>query len=848
MKQKMPFVLLAALAAAVCAAVIAAAFFGVAVERWRNPGESACANLPSSDELRPDATRQLESESEFDALATQKGRATDSIKTMVVCGELFFLGNDAFELHFDFVDRVIGLTHSRITFDRLAYFSTERSIVNAQLTRLSPDAFAFSFWPTDDMTLDNIVVTSQKIKLAAPWIRSLVWVPGGELQRRRAHADERQLAAADVQVQFSLAAERESITYNAASSIGLLRLGESNQFDANSIALFAGNAPPDISRVAGILSSNPQAPLSHTNVRAVHNRIPNAFLLNAASRYHKLLDTPVKYTATEMGQITVEPATYAELNAANAARRAASKLVIDTVAELAPTIPMPLSLLRASDAISYGTKAANVAEMLRIGPELGADVPNGFAVPFGTFNQHMTMLHDSNVARVWNVSESRPERQDVLIELVGDPGANDGKTTLWLMAKRALQLRTIVNDLVANVTNTEGQRAQFNDSVVQMLVRFGPRQGDDMILAVLRKAIRVAPVSFAIESSLASAVALFGNGKPVDSLRCRSSSSAEDLVDFSGAGLYDSYTHKFRSEGRLSETVKQVWASLFTQRAVAERDAAGLDHLAVYMGVLVHPNYGTEQANGVAVTANALGPRPFPYDATDVYFNAQYGEVSVVNPPLGANMTAPVPDIFVRSTLYLISVFDTLSSLRPTPSATVLSEHESQVLAEAILKVHRHFLPIYSAKNVCAFDLEWKVQRTDDKAKRGLLAIKQVRPWAWGESCTRDVAMPVERLGAGDGFGTDGIVAAVFLALALIAIVLLTVALFLVSRKSAEQKENSDGTAKVIGARVVRSGHMRLHDEDEDDGAEEETAMDESEEPETKENSKKKKKKKTQEK
>jgi hypothetical protein len=146
----------------------------------------------------------------------------------------------------------------------------------------------------------------------------------------------------------------------------------------------------------------------------------------------------------------------------------------------------------------------------------------------------------------------------------------------------------------------------------------------------------------------------------VPSLRCRSSSSAEDLVDFSGAGLYDSYTHKFRSEGALSETVKQVWGSLFTRRAVAERDAAGLNHLAVYMGVLVHPNYGTEQANGVAVTANALGPRPFPYETTDVYFNAQYGEVSVVNPPLDDNQTAPTPDIFVRSVLYGISVFDSV--------------------------------------------------------------------------------------------------------------------------------------------------------------------------------------------
>jgi hypothetical protein len=479
---------------ALCVALAAAIVLGLAVERWLNPSGASCRSLPTSSDLWPKAARELSGVAQFTQLAVTKGRPSDSIKLIVVCDTLFFLANDAYELHFDFVDQEIGLTHSRITFDRLAYFSTARTIINAQLTQLADDRFAFAFWPTDDMTLDNIVSVSNKLKSAAPWIASLVWVPGGELQRRRAAEHAAALDAARVRVQFSLGTQRDAIVYNAASSVGLLRLGEANQFDANSVVLFAGNAPPDISRVAGILSSNPQAPLSHTNVRAVHNHIPNAYLANAAARFRALLDQPVRFTATDTGQVTVEPATYAELNAANAARRAASRLVIDAAADLALSLPAPLRTLRAADAVSFGTKAANVGEMLRIGADLGADVPDGFALPFGMFNQHMTLARNSTAVRLWNVSESRPERQDVLAELVGDVAANDGLTTLWLLARRALLLRAAVNELVADRNATVDTTPWRNASVVALLVDLGPGAGEELILAVLRKAIRVAPV------------------------------------------------------------------------------------------------------------------------------------------------------------------------------------------------------------------------------------------------------------------------------------------------------------------------------------------------------------------
>ena len=68
-------------------------------------------------------------------------------------------------------------------------------------------------------------------------------------------------------------------------------------------------------------------------------------------------------------------------------------------------------------------------------------------------------------------------------------------------------------------------------------------------------------------------------------LAVRSSTNAEDLSGFSGAGIYASFLN-VRGAEALSHAIRDVWASVWNQRAYEERSFYGSDHRAVFGAVL----------------------------------------------------------------------------------------------------------------------------------------------------------------------------------------------------------------------------------------------------------------------
>ena len=90
----------------------------------------------------------------------------------------------------------------------------------------------------------------------------------------------------------------------------------------------------------------------------------------------------------------------------------------------------------------------------------------------------------------------------------------------------------------------------------------------------------------------------------------RSSSSSEDLPNFSGAGLYTTVPN-VRSSADLAAAVRKVWASVYNFEAWEARQAAGIDDQQVVMSVFVQKAVDST-ASGVMITRD-------PFDVSRRY-------------------------------------------------------------------------------------------------------------------------------------------------------------------------------------------------------------------------------------
>ncbi|MEO2015037.1 MAG: PEP/pyruvate-binding domain-containing protein [Fuerstiella sp.] len=206
----------------------------------------------------------------------------------------------------------------------------------------------------------------------------------------------------------------------------------------------------------------------------------------------------------------------------------------------------------------------------------------------------------------------------------------------------------------------------------------------------------------------------FSNGT---SIRCRSSTNSEDLPGFSGAGLYDSYTHK-PDEGHLAKSIKQVYASLWNFRAFEEREFHRIDHKTTAMGVLLLPNFKGEKANGVAVTDDVL------YETNgNYYLNTQIGEDLVTNP----DQTSSPEEILLGWWKE-----DGRQVVRRSSAATnnelLLSESHLSDMRASLAQIHGRFAKLYGRSaddELFAMEVEFKI------TKDGELVIKQARPWVF---------------------------------------------------------------------------------------------------------------------
>ena len=480
--------------------------------------------------------------------------------------------------------------------------------------------------------------------------------------------------------------DTDFLALNPEVGYGLLRVMEPGERPSPLNIVIYESLPNELPRVGGIITTVPQTPLSHVNLRAVQDSVPNAYIKDAIDKeeINALIARYVRYEVTADGY-KLRAATKAEVDAHHAASRPARAQFPER--DLSVTEITPLSDVGFDDWRAFGVKAANVAVLGTLGFPDGT-VPNGFAIPFHFYNEFM----NNAVLAAEKVF---------------------GKGTLGTEADRfTMPAGTKLIDAVKAILAHPRFQTDF--------------EIQDEMLDDLREVIEEAESPLWMKEALtamhAECTVLYGDECPVGrSLRYRSSTNNEDLPGFSGAGLYDSNTQKQKeteNEG-IDKSMKQVFASLWNFRAFTEREFHRIDHLATAMGVLVHPNYSDELANGVAASFDPVGGLNSYY-----YLNTQLGEDLVTNPEANSEPE----EILLHQSGDYYEILATSNQV--APGTLLMSDAQMKQLAEHLTVIHEKFAGLYGSgsNRPFAIEIEFKITEAD------ILAIKQARPWVFSDS------------------------------------------------------------------------------------------------------------------
>jgi len=264
------------------------------------------------------------------------------------------------------------------------------------------------------------------------------------------------------------------------------------------------------------------------------------------------------------------------------------------------------------------------------------------------------------------------------------------------------------------------------NKIIDKLIALEALGTDPRETSILLDSIQVLIFNHPINPTLIIEVEKWMIDKNYTSFRFRSSTNAEDLDGFNGAGLYQSKTGQIgNAKKSVEKAIKTVWASAWGYRPYKERAYFGIDQKSVGMGVLCHRNFDNELANGVVITKNLYRP-----NYRGFVINAQFGQTSVVIPP----DSVVCEQVICYSDKYdsflgnkSIVEYLSYSNILPSGMSSVLHDDEIVKLTREIAIIKEQYYQKMGSKvpyYEYGLDLEFKVVGTNRQ-----IYLKQIRPF-----------------------------------------------------------------------------------------------------------------------
>jgi hypothetical protein len=595
----------------------------------------------SASKKAPHFFEELKSEDDFLALARTVRTGGGEEKVVKVLyhrkspggPKLYFMNMNEFEYHDEFAEAHTGFKGSEAKFNR-NYQGTgadreynQGSLVLSKGTgKDGKDRVLLEIFSGDTMDAKHIKelhnAISEKLKIGA----ELVFHPLG-VDHERVMAGAKEFAVPFV-TNDELNKGRTYLPLNEGAAYGYVKIIDPKDTDPllgiNDIAVFE-NVPNDIGLVGGVVTGEFQTPLSHVNVKSINRGTVNMALKGAKEQFKKYEGKPIELIAEgntykirelpehEAQKLIAEfwkdkKPRAGERPQSNVPEKYQGKLLdLTSYYEKLPTFKDHQQLIR-----TVGAKAANLAlihYILQNFKSPNVTSPPPFSAHFGFFDDFMKQRQKTSTGKL-----STPDK----------------------LIREILNKNNLLDPTLSHpIEKVRPALEEIRNTILKSKV-------PDKLIAELKRAILEDPTS-----------AIYHKNQPI--LLLRSSTNSEDMIGFSGAGLYNSTSVKLYEpdakgnlklrawkdiEKDLREKIPYVYSSVWNERAFLEREwysVSGERHLDVKAAIAIHGGFnGTveegkigETANGVAITTNINNPA----DKSKIYINGQHYGLSVTNPP-----------------------------------------------------------------------------------------------------------------------------------------------------------------------------------------------------------------------
>jgi hypothetical protein len=509
-------------------------------------------------------------------------------------------------------------------------------------------------------------------------------------QKAAAMADQDWLDAHGVAISSPDRWAEGNTCYSQGWALGELKYVEGSYIDSAYYSgllkpgdiLITDGVPAEVPYLAGIISLSPSTPNSHVAILAQNSAIPFVYLAIAedANRAMELVGRKVVLRAYGIGGsydvrlIDIEGVLDDAVIEEILALKEPPPLEILPVAPFGSYSACTDDLLP-SDIQYFGGKAANFGILRKAIPE---NSPVSVALSFDLWNEFLGQkLFGGRTLR---------EEIDTRLEPYKQPPINPVALSSVLAGIRGLFTSTSVTSF------TDTQKQAIIDILQDNQYEFDP----------------------------------------IKKIRFRSSTNMEDSEQFTGAGLYDSYSGCLADDLDTDDTgpcrcdptrsnergvfraIRRVFASFYNDNAFLERLRYDVNEHEVGMAILVHHSFPDEieLANGVAVVDRRHTA------SWDITLVTQKGATSVTNPADGS-----IPEE-VNVLVYSFGVFPTLvrqSNLIPLGAKVMDWQDDYVKLSELLVKTGEQFGEV-TGKDKFLLEMEYKKVAPDGK-----LVVKQVR-------------------------------------------------------------------------------------------------------------------------